>query len=780
MASSEMLPARIAANMRRMKDKGIDERNPAHVQAYILAREKSSRPRAEAVLAIIASQEVKHKASARMTTEFVLVPRANFPQGAPKWLEEWLVSDSELRSTCRVPEDTDFSAVFVCDGSVPRTHLGKRVRTMAFDDVVEHISRSKTGGASADDGGDDGSEPEAGAASASAAAAGAAPAAAAAAPASAAPGSAAEAPAPAPGAASAAATPGATPTSVAEGPPSKKARVLKMLHSEEAPKHDEEEEATTLETLLNKVRDAVKAKLFWSPDPVAANTVHFWATQVAGALQESKRNQQEQQNGQLQLEMLKSRASLVEAHFPTFLLKVLYANRCFDSLKHFVPIFEQLTQSGCEAPCSLKALKAFAESSLTATTATAAGAPGDGDLNARVKFFGSALYEDYLDLRARALLKLSKTTSDDAERDAALANLTRATIADKTTKTEAQWACSLFGSDVPAEAKVSFAFESLERLRFANTFKTPSKDVPWRELLVFSAPEDVGLSCAEFMDAAEHVIRAGCRKSVQNPLIAAWLEFRVELRAAMIGSTGASFLASLLTAAARAKISAAWPEEAAFDVASVTDEHLGTVVKHLSKLWPTGGPDWMHALKERHSKHKAAQAAARVKSAAPSAAAGASGAGGPEAAEGAAAVAPVAAALAPEASASKPPPAPESESPFSVGDIVRLDATVAKKFVGEDAKVTSVGAKTVVVDIVSGKSLVKGKTYRFNQCILLEKAKPAAPKGGRQPGDATASAAAAATAIAAKKGDGDDESQPLTDAAAQDLAASLFSTDDLS
>ena len=51
-----------------------------------------------------------------------------------------------------------------------------------------------------------------------------------------------------------------------------------------------------------------------------------------------------------------------------------------------------------------------------------------------------------------------------------------------------------------------------------------------------------------------------------------------------------------------------------------------------------------------------------------------------------------------------------------------MDCTVARKFVGEDAKVTSVGLKTIVVDIISGKSKPKGKTYRFAQCILLKHA----------------------------------------------------------
>ena len=41
----------------------------------------------------------------------------------------------ELKATCRVPEDTDLSAMLIFDRGVPRADLGLRVRTMAFDDI---------------------------------------------------------------------------------------------------------------------------------------------------------------------------------------------------------------------------------------------------------------------------------------------------------------------------------------------------------------------------------------------------------------------------------------------------------------------------------------------------------------------------------------------------------------------------------------------------------------------------------------------------------------------
>ena len=66
--ASDMVPSRIAANMRRMKDKGVDEKNPAHVQAYLVARQQTARPRPETILRIAKSAETKFKTQARMTS----------------------------------------------------------------------------------------------------------------------------------------------------------------------------------------------------------------------------------------------------------------------------------------------------------------------------------------------------------------------------------------------------------------------------------------------------------------------------------------------------------------------------------------------------------------------------------------------------------------------------------------------------------------------------------------------------------------------------------------
>ena len=282
------------------------------------------------------------------------------------------------------------------------------------------------------------------------------------------------------------------------------------------------------------------------------------------------------------------------------------------------------------------------------------------------------------------------------------------------------------------------------------------------------------------MDAADLVSRAGCRKGVQNPFVAAWLDFKTDIRAAL-GCGGGGFVAKLLSAAARAKLSADWPNGMDFVVNSVEDEHLSAVAKYLGKLWPTGGPEWIHTLRDRSYQNKAARAAAKAAEASAAAAASvpaASAAGAPAASAGALVASTADAPAAADAAAIAPGgsrcASVASDSEFSVGDIVRLDCIVAKKFVGEDAQVTSVGLKTLVVDIISGKSMPKGKTYKHSQCILVQK-RSAAPKTGRKtPVEQEATDKPEDIALEPAKNTLNEE---LSGDAAKNLAASMFELD---
>ena len=82
--------------------------------------------------------------------------------------------------------------------------------------------------------------------------------------------------------------------------------------------------------------------------------------------------------------------------------------------------------------------------------------------------------------------------------------------------------------------------------------------------------------------------------------------------------------------------------------------------------------------------------------------------------------------------------------------------------------VTSVGVNTLVVDIISGKSMPKGKTYKHSQCIMVKKqSQSAAPKTGRKAPDDEKKAPEEEPAKHALN-------EELSDEAAKDLAASIF------
>ena len=267
---ADLSAVRISANLRRWAGLGIDHKNPAHVSAYLLARQQFVRPRPEQVLAILGQSQVQTATTARLSTEFLLVPKGNLGGKAPGWLQDFLVGEEELRSNYRVPAHCDFAAVFVVDPSCPAERLGKRVARMAFEQSFSHsLSAEGSADAPPSPAGEDETE-------------------------SAVP------PEPTPVPPTTESSPGtgssssgtvsvgpvdqANPGRAAEGPPSKKQRVLKMLISEEH--HPVEEvEAQNLEDLIHRIKKAAKGKLLYSEDAANSATVHFWCKQAVLALQ---------------------------------------------------------------------------------------------------------------------------------------------------------------------------------------------------------------------------------------------------------------------------------------------------------------------------------------------------------------------------------------------------------------------------------------------------------------------------------------------------------------
>lgn len=104
---------------------------------------------------------------------------------------------------------------------------------------------------------------------------------------------------------------------------------------------------------MKKIGRCAAAGNICSADPACSGTVHFCALQVVGAIKAAqKRQDAAQPDGKL---------GMCVAQFPAYLLRTVYGQRCFDTLRHFVNIFEELVAVGREAPADLVWLQAFAD-----------------------------------------------------------------------------------------------------------------------------------------------------------------------------------------------------------------------------------------------------------------------------------------------------------------------------------------------------------------------------------------------------------------------------------
>ena len=236
---------RVSANLRRWQGSGIEPNNRVHIQAYMLARETSERPTKEMVLDIINSNKQESTSSSSLSADFWIIGRAGVT-GTPDWLKEWQVTEAELRENYQIPAEVDLSEAYVLDGGCPRQVLGKGARRITFKEQMstrlQKRRRQNAGGVASE-----GLPPPA-------APAPVLP-----------PSSAAVAPqSSAHSALAAAATapdgnplvPGGLPKDLQV---SKKARVLKLLKSDEQPPA-EEVEATNVEELINRMKKCAKKK----------------------------------------------------------------------------------------------------------------------------------------------------------------------------------------------------------------------------------------------------------------------------------------------------------------------------------------------------------------------------------------------------------------------------------------------------------------------------------------------------------------------------------------
>ena len=827
-------------------------------------------------MAIIDSGKTTHSSGSRLSSEFVLVPRVNFVGSvAPEWVKEWIVPEEELRANYEVPYDSDFSAFFVCDGGVPKSGLGKRLKKISFEEQISRVIKAKDAyDSDPDQPLDQGSAAAAPALAAGPSAAGApastggpsaaaapaapqAPAAKAWAGASAAPGpSAAKAPgapasaANAPGAPASAANAPGTPASAAKAPEhlgaavgepaSKKQRVLKMLQSEEAVVPPDEMEAATLEDLITKIKKAARAKQIYSPDLSNATTVHFWSSQVVGALKASFDVHPDSAAvspgasagaapgspaakapgasaasapGVPAASAPETKANLIKKHFAGFLLKLLYANKVYRDLHHFIPILEALVKYGCESPGDLSALKQFAQTNLGSIDAPEFDM-SKGDLAARVTFYGSPLYKDFIQCRAEALLSEATTTIDRQLRASCLEALGKMGSMDDISEwlgRQIKWGRTLFGKTTD-QSRLLFALgapeqvDRIARIEFAVDWaEVPGEQLDWPTLAVFAqpVPVPVGVSWDSFAKTTELVAAAGLRKYVANPLVGAFMDFKVEARAQWWAQPGPAFHDALVMVVAKFKLQAthwtALPDDIDFKL--IEPAHLQSLSKSLGRLWPSKPPLWVQLLRDRAKKEAEEQAAASAAAAPGALAAGADPAGGapgavasdsagaaPEvAAASAAGVAAASAAGEDAAGAAPGTPTPGGDgggapevpdAGFMIGDIVRLDDSVGKRFINQEAQVTKVSPKMVTVAFINLKD--KPKSVLKTACAIVQHSTLKAMRAASAAGAPGASAAVAPGPTEASSSSGSAAGAPVKHPAVDEAAycESLFGAGD--
>jgi hypothetical protein len=395
------------------------------------------------------------------------------------------------------------------------------------------------------------------------------------------------------------------------------------MHSDGDP---EDMETASIEELIVKIEKAAKNHMIYAPPP-SSNTVHFWCLQVVGALQASM-----PQNVQLPPTSAGSRASgaaagapadkqippplpvmaaampaaqahpdhtistaaagattstktaaaapaafgptadktsLLCSHFLTFLLKILYSAKCFEHLKHFIPIFQDMQDLGCSTPCNLAALAAFAKADPLDTNLCTSTFAAE-DLTSRVRFFSSVLYGDFLEFRAVSLLWAARaaTTSETRLKHVDLLVSCAQSMegeAGAAMQRTASWARTLFDPAISESAKVEFLLAgpsadilretnkeaagpasaasaasgaastaavapggALQKLDFAASFAVvPGDTLVWEHWAFFVQPGEcpTTLTLRGFFEAMELVKDTAAARSFRNPVVLAVLSF---------------------------------------------------------------------------------------------------------------------------------------------------------------------------------------------------------------------------------------------------------------
>ena len=511
----------------------VDVNNPRHMDAYLALRAQTKRPRVDQVVAMIRRHETELSKGARAVDEFTLVPRANFPT-IPKWLAPYIRLEKDLRECFEVPEgQIDFEEFYVVDPGMPRQRLGLRTRRVELYQTLQHITRWSAN-ETAEGPCSNSSQPPL------------------------------------------ALEDQRLPRAPAMDPPpakdaeeqdrdAKRRRLLKQLNSESM----SDEEATTLQTLVAKIRKARSEGRYWSQNNANANTVHFWAEQVVGSLPAIGQDPE---------------AMLIRDSFPAFLVNVIVDAPCYPYLQHFVNILEALEAMQCKMPVTTHALRAMSKLELKANAALDLSTL---PLKSTIKFYDSALFKSFQEARVKALLTAGSGARSLKDRLENLAAMTGAVdgLENADLANEVSRAVALFGSGLAAGEQLSLALDDVAYVRTAQRFVVIEDDgVKWSAVSIFT---DVAASFAnikydDFLVNADLVLTGKLRKKCTNPIVNSVLD---------LWHGFASFSArpwhdALRQTAASVRLNPMTWESPPVDLADVNAKEASELQKLLSKLVP--------------------------------------------------------------------------------------------------------------------------------------------------------------------------------------------------
>ena len=474
----------------------------------------------------------------------------------------------------------------------------------------------------------------------------------------------------------------------------------------------------------------------FSSDPSISNTVHFWCKQVvlslkntaAPALAEStatsapagKAASARPGAAASAPEGKTTFASIVKDKFAVWLLRELYKFRCFEVLREFVKVLEELVEAGCRPPGDLQALKNFSETRVDDSTADMSVVIDTGGLESRLAFFNSMLYKDFVDIRARRMLSAAQHASVRGDRDArlkALAHVSRETgrPEDCPLKREACWARSMLDVQIDVSTRLGFALQrdTADRVNFAMRFKRLDdcdEGLHWGAVksLVEAVDVPAGVPEKDWEGALDLFVREGLKKNISNPVAVLYADFKADLSAAFAPDD--AWVPDLLTAARRARIACPdWGSAPEFDGSNLEEKSVVTAAKALGKLFTSKVPQWVTTLKD-----KAAKIKSQAKSSAEATPTKGSGtASAADAPDSAAEASPTAASPAAAQAA-----APAALQDFYIGDTVLLDMTVQKKCQGANAVVKKITPKELHVEAMTCSGNMNKKVKR-TQCAVV-------------------------------------------------------------